>query len=100
MHNFGDEPQTFKCGDKIVQLVIENALQPDILEVDNLVPTNCGKQGFGSTDTRPPMNYPLEPTAPTTDPHILTPTEPPKPCQPTVTALEKEAITADIHISF
>ena len=100
MYNFGDEPQTFKRGDKIAQLVIENALQLDTLEVDNLVPTSGGEQGFGSTDIRPLMNYPPDPMAPTTDPHIPTPSEPPKPCQPIVTALEKEAITADIHITY
>ena len=101
MHNFGQDPQTFRRGDKIAQLVVENALQPDILEVMNLTPTKRGEHGFGSTDnTREPMNYPPDDNAPTTDPHIPTPTEPPKQNQPTVTAIEKEAITSDIHISY
>ena len=54
LQNFGSEPQVFKRGDKIAQLIVENALTPKIFEVDHLEETGRGTLGFGSTDRVPP----------------------------------------------
>ena len=50
MHNFGDTVQQFKRGDKIAQLVVEQATTPTLVEVTSLHSTARGTAGFGSTD--------------------------------------------------
>ena len=47
--NFGDDYITFNHGDKIAQMVICPVLRPSIVEVDELVVTDRGVNGFGST---------------------------------------------------
>lgn len=47
--NFGDDYITFNHGDKIAQMVICPVLRPTIVEVDELVFTDRGGNGFGST---------------------------------------------------
>ena len=67
IHNFGLETQTFKRGDKIAQLIMENAKTPMLERVNDLNPTARGTGGFGSTDDpdnpesidHTPMNDPI-----------------------------------------
>lgn len=47
--NVGQEPQTFKVGDKIAQLLIQKVEHPEIVEVNELNQTVRGEGGFGST---------------------------------------------------
>lgn len=49
LYNLGDEPMTFKRGNKVVQLIIQPCLLPDLLVVDSLGDTERGDNGFGST---------------------------------------------------
>jgi dUTP pyrophosphatase len=49
MFNLGLEPVEFKKGDRIAQLILERCETPDVLEVDILVATQRGGDGFGST---------------------------------------------------
>ena len=106
LHNFGDTPQTLSRGDKIAQMIMENAGTPIILEVNNLTPTLRGENSFGSTDERndrpdeeetlfPPVSLP-----PPDNPESPHPREPPKNVTPVISTLEKEAITKDIHLTF
>ena len=103
LHNFGNAAYTLHLGNKIAQMVIENSSAPIIMEVDSLAPTMRGDQGFRSTNgnqevhkiSYPPANLP-----PTRDPEIPRPKEPPKNVIPIVSAVEKEAITKDIHLMF
>lgn len=48
--NNGDVDFEYKAGDAIAQLVIELALTPDIIVVDELSDTKRGEGGFGSTN--------------------------------------------------
>jgi dUTP pyrophosphatase len=50
VQNFGTTPSTFKPGQKIAQLILENAITPPINVVNDLVATTRGDNGFGSTD--------------------------------------------------
>ena len=50
LHNFGDQPQQVKQGDKIAQLIFEMVKTPKIKQVDILDATDRGENGFGSTD--------------------------------------------------
>lgn len=47
MVNFGKEPFTVKCGDRIAQMVIASVCHVEIVEVDNLDSTDRGDGGFG-----------------------------------------------------
>lgn len=49
LYNLSDEPMNFKRGNKVVQLIIQPCLLPDLLVVDNLEDTERGNNGFGST---------------------------------------------------
>jgi dUTP pyrophosphatase len=49
MFNLGLQPVEFKKGDRIAQLILERCEVPDVLEVDILVSTSRGEDGFGST---------------------------------------------------
>ena len=62
MHNFGSEPQTFQRGDKIAQIIVENASTPEMVKVTDLHHTNRGSSGFGSTDK--PGKKPIKPVYP------------------------------------
>ena len=70
IHNFGLETQTFKRGDKIAQLIMENATTPTLEKVDDLNPTARGTSGFGSTDG-PENPEPIDHT-PVIDPVVHT----------------------------
>ena len=100
MHNFGSQPQTFKRGDKIAQIVLENAIITEVVEVESLQPTQRGEDGFGSTDKRPKMNYPPTDNPVTTDPIVPDPIKPPDTTTPSISAAEMEAMTTDIHTIF
>ena len=50
IRNFGTEAQTFVRGDKIAQLIVEQAMTPSIQLVPQLAETIRADSGFGSTD--------------------------------------------------
>lgn len=52
LYNNGYDLQTFEAGDKIIQLVILPIYTPELVQVDELEPTDRGDQGFGSTGRR------------------------------------------------
>ena len=52
MFNHSDETIIFKSGDKIAQLILEKAIIPPVLVVDELDCTERGDGGFGSTGHR------------------------------------------------
>jgi dUTP pyrophosphatase len=52
IQNFGEEHQILKKGQRIAQLILENASTPPAQVVNDLVRTERGTQGFGSTETR------------------------------------------------
>lgn len=52
MQNFGTAHQIIKPGQRIAQIILEKASVPPINVVNTLVPTERGKAGFGSTDTK------------------------------------------------
>ena len=47
--NCGSEPQEFKAGDKICQLLIQKVEHPELVEVEELDETARGEGRFGST---------------------------------------------------
>ena len=49
LYNFGAEPQVFKAGDKIAQLLIQRIEHPVLVEVTELDETVRGEGRFGST---------------------------------------------------
>lgn len=49
LYNLEEEPQVFQAGDKIIQLVVVPHLSEDIEIVDELLRTDRGNNGFGST---------------------------------------------------
>lgn len=49
MFNLGLAPVEFKKGDRVAQLILERCEVPDVVEVDILVATSRGDNGFGST---------------------------------------------------
>ncbi|MGB9682453.1 MAG: dUTP diphosphatase [bacterium] len=50
--NLGDEPFSIKKGDRIAQLVISPVVKVDILEVEELSPSERNSGGFGHTGRR------------------------------------------------
>ena len=52
MHNFGKEHQIIKSGQRIAQIILENASTPPIHVVPNLDTTQRASQSFGSTERR------------------------------------------------
>ena len=50
IQNFGDNHQVLKPGQRIAQLILENASTPPVNVVNDLVTTSRGTNGFGSTD--------------------------------------------------
>lgn len=52
LHNDSNEPQTYKNGDRIAQLIIEPCPDIQYRIVDNLDETERGDGGFGHTGTR------------------------------------------------
>ena len=100
MHNFGTEPVTFHRGDKIAQLILENAVITDIIEVDLLTPTQRSTNRFGSTEKRPPMDYPPADQPVTTNPEIPTPMKPPDHDTPKISAAEMDALTNYLYLVF
>jgi hypothetical protein len=53
LRNHGKADCQFKAGDRIAQLIIERIQATDAMEVDELVTTDRGTKGFGSTDLSP-----------------------------------------------
>jgi dUTP pyrophosphatase len=49
LYNFGTEPQTFKPGDKVAQLIIYPLIQANVSFVDEVSETKRGEKGFGSS---------------------------------------------------
>ena len=47
--NLSDKPYTFEKGHKIIQLLIQPIEHPEIVETDELAPSQRGEGGFGST---------------------------------------------------
>ncbi len=47
--NLSDKPYTIQPGERIAQLVITPVLLPELLETEELAPTDRGAGGFGST---------------------------------------------------
>jgi dUTP pyrophosphatase len=52
IQNFGNEHQILKKGQRIAQLILENASTPPAEVVNDLIRTERGTQGFGSTEIR------------------------------------------------
>lgn len=49
LYNLGDLDYTFNAGDKVVQMVIQPYIAPELEEVDELDETDRGEKGFGSS---------------------------------------------------
>ena len=49
MFNLGLQSVSFRKGDRIAQLILERCEVPEVVEVDELVSTERGANGFGST---------------------------------------------------
>ena len=49
LYNFGNEDYQFNAGDKVVQMVIQPYIAPDLQIVDSLDETDRGSDGFGSS---------------------------------------------------
>ncbi len=49
LYNMTDEPYEIKAGDKIVQMIVQPYLTPEIETVQELEDTDRGAAGFGST---------------------------------------------------
>ena len=98
LQNFGSEPQVFKRGDKIAQLVVENALTPTIFEVDHLEDTGRGILGFGSTNRVPPDTC----QDPTVLPEVVDHDMPEmrKPSDKEVVSTVNAEILNDLHLSY
>lgn len=50
MTNFGDRPYMIRKGQKIVQMIIQPFLAPELEVVEELSETDRGSNGFGSTE--------------------------------------------------
>ena len=49
LHNHGNEPQTVENGERIAQMVITPVITPPYLEAEELMDSQRGTGGFGST---------------------------------------------------
>ncbi len=49
--NLGDEPVVVSSGERVAQLVVAPVVQAELVEVDELPPSERGAGGFGSTGT-------------------------------------------------
>jgi len=49
-HHKGEMPIIYKVGEKVAQLVIVPCMQAELVEVNELTPTQRGVGGFGSTN--------------------------------------------------
>lgn len=49
LYNLSDLDYTFNAGDKVVQMVIQPYIAPELEEVDELDETDRGEKGFGSS---------------------------------------------------
>jgi dUTP pyrophosphatase len=54
--NLGENDFEIKNGDRIAQLILTPTIQAQFMEVDNLMGTERGAGGFGSTDLLPKKN--------------------------------------------
>lgn len=76
LRNFGDSHQEIQPGDRIAQLILEQALTAATTEVKNLTTTERGTAGFGSTDTAPSRPAVKAPLISTEAPKITPATSP------------------------
>ena len=53
LRNHGTTDYEFKAGDRIAQLIVEMIQTSEVVVVEELVETERGTQGFGSTDLGP-----------------------------------------------
>ena len=51
LYNLGDKPYMVRKGQKIVQMIIQPYLAPELEVVDRLGETARGNNGFGSTES-------------------------------------------------
>ena len=101
MHNFGDTVQRFQHGDKIAQLVVEQATTPVLVEVTSLTTTTQGTTGFGSTDN--PQKSVLDPipvSPPKTHADPINQEPPDQPMTAAAAEVELADVTKDLHIAF
>lgn len=49
LFNLGKNPQEFKAGDKIAQMLIQKVEQSEFIEVSELIESERGEKGFGSS---------------------------------------------------
>ncbi len=47
--NLSQEPYSFEAGHKVAQMLIQQRIEPEVIEVDSLDETTRGEGGFGST---------------------------------------------------
>jgi len=57
LFNHGSEDFAVRCGDRVAQLILERISTPEVVEVADLVPTDRGAAGFGSTGVRPVVKF-------------------------------------------
>jgi len=50
VYNFGPNAYKFKAGDKVAQLVVYKLLQPKVSWTEEVIETERGEKGFGSSD--------------------------------------------------
>ena len=98
LQNFGTDTQVFKRGDKIAQLIVENAATPNILKFDHLEETGCGSLGFGSTDEVPPIASDEPVAAPEVNDHEMPDNQKP-PDKETVSAINADILN-NLHLSY
>ena len=55
MINHGKETHQVQPGDKVAQLIVENAQTPDVVKVTELTDTTRDNKGFGSMDMSPEL---------------------------------------------
>ena len=55
MINHGKEAHQVQSGDKVAQLIVENAQTPDVVHVTELTDTARNDKGFGLTDMSPEL---------------------------------------------
>ena len=72
LYNFGEVPQIIKKGDKIAQLVLEQARKANIVQTDVIPTTERSTKGFGSSDSLPKQRFPN----PMQDQHSTNPVTP------------------------
>ena len=97
LQNSGTKTQVFKHGNKIAQLIVENAATPTNFEVEHLEDTGRGSLRFGSTD-KPPDTSDETNVMPEVNDHDMPDMRKP-PDKEAVSAINAEILT-DLHLSY